>query len=429
MTKSTILFVSYALRGHANPCLAMADELARRGHHVQFAMPEEGADWVRHPEVEFVSWEPSELRGLRVTEIQRRVRAEASQQPCWHRGQCLVTQSMVDTYGPVFNTLSALVKKLKPGILLTPQTTVPAMDVAVQAGIPLVIEAFYLPRSARKKTAGRVFGGHPRLSLPLRLERFVCQQRLWNAWRRHDHVRRRCSECVSYGEMFRRHCVISTTHECVEDRSAVRSNVRLAGPLIGEPAPLPDTLAEWLDASVQQGVIFVAFGTLVTLRQRQIHALLAGLRQSRCRVLWALPTGQQSMLGHVPDSVRIESFVDQVAVLAHPAVRGFVSHAGGNSFMESMLHGSPMLACPFMLDQPFFANRAVELEVGICLDGHTMTAQAVRDNLARLTGDRTYASNARRLSQILRHAPGVSGAADIVEGVLEGRESPHAYAA
>ncbi len=425
MKRPTILFISYALRGHANPCLAIAQQLAARGHLVKYAIPEEGAAWISDAHVSLLTWEPTGRGAGRLTHLQRQVRAEASRQADLYRGQTLVTRSMADTYAPIHRALLDLVKQTKPDLIVTPQTTVPAMDIAVQEGIPLAITAFFPPTSVRR-TPGRLGPARKTApSLSRRLKSFVSSVPLHRAWWRHDVVRRSCSQCVPFDQLLRQHCMISATHQCIEGQESFYPNVHLAGPLVFGQRQLSPDLSQWLDES-SRPVIFVAFGTLVTLRQPQIRALLEGFAHAGHRVLWALPQTQRPCLSNVPSSVRLESFVDQQAVLQHPAVAAMVTHGGGNSFMESMLFGKPVLAAALMLDQPFFAHRAFELGVGIPMDGHNLTARKIQDNLLRLLNEESFRRNARRMSSILGARPPAEHAVAILEDLLEGRSTRRA---
>ena len=50
--RSTILLVSIALRGHAQPLLNIAEELATRGHTVKFASYSEAEGWLSNADVQ-----------------------------------------------------------------------------------------------------------------------------------------------------------------------------------------------------------------------------------------------------------------------------------------------------------------------------------------------------------------------------------------
>ena len=56
MASTHFLFISYAMRGHAAASIQIAEELARRGNRVSFAMPEEGRDWIADPGIHFLPW-------------------------------------------------------------------------------------------------------------------------------------------------------------------------------------------------------------------------------------------------------------------------------------------------------------------------------------------------------------------------------------
>merc|ERR1712048_1072338 len=95
-----------------------------------------------------------------------------------------------------------------------------------------------------------------------------------------------------------------------------------------------------------------------------------GLLGDRWRVLWSLPEAQQKLLaasGRTYDSskVRIESFVRQRAVLAHPAVRLFLTHGGQSSANEGLAAGLPLVCMPLFCDQYEVAEAVQRHGVGL----------------------------------------------------------------
>lgn len=58
--------------------------------------------------------------------------------------------------------------------------------------------------------------------------------------------------------------------------------------------------------------------------------------------------------------------MDQLEILQHESVRGFLSHSGWNSVLESVTTGVPLAVWPMIADQPFNARFLVdELNIAI----------------------------------------------------------------
>jgi MGT family glycosyltransferase len=415
-----ILFVSYALRGHAMPMIVLAEELARRGHRVIFAMPEEGREWIREPSVDFLPWQPRLPNGRNLTELQRQAREEASKHACQARGQWYVAKSMADTYVPVYESLKPIVERLRPDAIGAGQIVIPAMDLAIGAGIPLIVQSFFVQPNMTRRVRRRSPIATGRLRWSDRVLGFVWQRRLRRVRRLHEKNRRACSPCLPMRDLFQKCTTINFSARCIEqpqatDEKQTTDGIHFVGPLTRPVDPLVHELERWLDQHTDQGVVLAAFGTFVVLRKEQIEALATGLEGCGKQALWVLPERRQSLLPQRPLPFRIEAHIDQNAVLAHPAVKAFVTHAGANSFMESLFWGKPMLAMPFMLDQPAYARKGVELGVATIADAHNMTADAIRRGLSQVLNDSRFAIAASRIGEALRRTPGAAGAADVVE--------------
>ena len=141
------------------------------------------------------------------------------------------------------------------------------------------------------------------------------------------------------------------------------------GPLLhyGNSAEAP--AVSWLDDQPVSSVVYVSFGSWIALPPEQIRELGAGLESSGCRFLWILKTkkvdkegeddrnAMEELLGEgFLERVEgrgkvVKGWLDQQAVLNHPAVGGFLSHCGWNSVTEAALRGVRMLAWPRLGDQ------------------------------------------------------------------------------
>lgn len=68
------------------------------------------------------------------------------------------------------------------------------------------------------------------------------------------------------------------------------------------------------------------------------------------------------ILNTYPSNWQVVNYADQIAALTRASV--FITHAGGNSFHESVLQKVPMIAVPFFGDQPLVASQIEKLGLG-----------------------------------------------------------------
>eukprot|EP00253_Pinus_taeda_P013562 PITA_13562 len=138
--------------------------------------------------------------------------------------------------------------------------------------------------------------------------------------------------------------------------------------------------SEWLDAKPTGSVIYVSFGSMVHVTKAQLEEIAMGLKESGQFFLWAKrpdivsSTVSDSLLdGFLNETERqglVVPWCNQVQVLSHPAVAGFITHCGWNSMLESIALGVPMIGFPFCADQ--FTNSklmADEWNIGFRLSG------------------------------------------------------------
>ncbi|KAL0341334.1 UNVERIFIED_CONTAM: UDP-glycosyltransferase 76F1 [Sesamum radiatum] len=146
---------------------------------------------------------------------------------------------------------------------------------------------------------------------------------------------------------------------------------------------LENSAIDALHKQEPKSVIYVSFGSIAAVKEKEFLEIAWGLANSKCRFLWvirpgsvngldwheALPNGFLDMLdgrGH------IVKWAPQLEVLAHPAVAAFWTHNGWNSTLESVCEGVPMICMPCFADQMVNAryvtyswNVGVELRNGL----------------------------------------------------------------
>ncbi|KAJ0818065.1 putative UDP-glucuronosyl/UDP-glucosyltransferase, UDP-glycosyltransferase family [Helianthus annuus] len=129
----------------------------------------------------------------------------------------------------------------------------------------------------------------------------------------------------------------------------------------------------WLDQKLLQGssVLYVAFGSQAEISTQQMEAISKGLEQSEVNFLWVVRNCESNVLSELGDKVGdrgmiVTEWVNQMEILKHDSVNGFVSHCGWNSVLESICAGVPILAWPMMAEQPLNARMVVEeIKIGL----------------------------------------------------------------
>ncbi|GMI96067.1 hypothetical protein like AT1G06000 [Hibiscus trionum] len=187
-------------------------------------------------------------------------------------------------------------------------------------------------------------------------------------------------------------------------------NERGAG--AGAGADSSSEVISWLDDSVDDSVVFIGFGTQITLTKHQMKAVATALEQSGVRFIWAVKEpmkraedgdDEQSMIPPgFEDRVRgkglvLKGWVPQVAILKHRAVGSYLTHCGWNSALEAIVAGVLLLAWPMQADH-FQITRLLADEVGaairVCKGLRTVPDST---ELARMLVDSTTSRQPQRV--------------------------------
>ncbi|KAL1207964.1 UDP-glycosyltransferase 76F1 [Cardamine amara subsp. amara] len=146
---------------------------------------------------------------------------------------------------------------------------------------------------------------------------------------------------------------------------------------------------DWLNKQEPQSVVYVSFGSLADIEEKEFLEIAWGLRNSERPFLWvvrpgfvqgtewleALPSGFVENMGH---KGKIVKWVNQLEVLAHPAVGAFWTHCGWNSTIESICEGVPMICTPCFTDQRVNSRYIVDVwRIGIELERSKMDKREI----------------------------------------------------
>ncbi|XP_010516158.1 PREDICTED: UDP-glycosyltransferase 76F1-like [Camelina sativa] len=145
----------------------------------------------------------------------------------------------------------------------------------------------------------------------------------------------------------------------------------------------------WLNKQEPESVIYVSFGSLADIEEKELLKIAWGLRNSERPFLWvvrpgfvrgtewleALPSGFVENIGQKGKFVK---WVNQLEVLAHSAVGAFWTHCGWNSTLESICEGVPMICTPCFTDQFVNARYIVDVwRIGIELERTKMDKKEI----------------------------------------------------
>lgn len=155
------------------------------------------------------------------------------------------------------------------------------------------------------------------------------------------------------------YCVGPLLPSAYLDRSDSRDSV------LGTSSRVGIDCTKWLDDQLPKSVIYVSFGSLITVSARQVEEIAMGLKESGYCFMWVLrhpgpeATEVSAMLldGFLKETKErglIVPWCSQLKVLSHPSIGGFLSHCGSNSILESISSGIPLLG--FLLGNDQYTN-------------------------------------------------------------------------
>eukprot|EP00927_Polykrikos_kofoidii_P035774 TRINITY_DN30305_c0_g1_i1.p1 TRINITY_DN30305_c0_g1~~TRINITY_DN30305_c0_g1_i1.p1 ORF type:complete len:520 (+),score=78.09 TRINITY_DN30305_c0_g1_i1:56-1615(+) len=173
-----------------------------------------------------------------------------------------------------------------------------------------------------------------------------------------------------------------------------------------------DEIISWLDrySTKKVPVLYCAFGSEVAVDLALAEKLLESF--GSIPVLWVLrktPPG----LSTPPSNVFITPWSLQKAVLAHQAVKVFLSHGGGNSVREAVAAGVPLLIMPFVGDQP--TNAVIHEELGVAIRVHKgkFTPKSLEADYVRISSEK-YQRRSAEIKELNDKHVSISRAVEVI---------------
>ncbi|KAA8545618.1 hypothetical protein F0562_020402 [Nyssa sinensis] len=117
---------------------------------------------------------------------------------------------------------------------------------------------------------------------------------------------------------------------------------------------------EWLNSKEPNSVLYANFGSIIVMTAQQLTEFAWGLANSKKPFLWIIRpdivVGEPAIfppefVHETRERSMLANWCPQEQVLKHPAIRGFLTHSGWNSTLDSVCGGVPVICWPFLGDQ------------------------------------------------------------------------------
>lgn len=170
-----------------------------------------------------------------------------------------------------------------------------------------------------------------------------------------------------------------------------------------QPYPLPDDIRDWIEGA-EHGLVFVSFGSNLQsadLPESKLKVLIHSFERLQERVLWKF----ESALPNLPKNVMIKKWLPQDDILAHPKTKLFISHCGISSYNEALYHKVPIVAIPFIGDQPINAAKVKGEGWGEIVSGQDLSDEKLDNAIKTVLTEPKYKQAVSKLSDLYRDRP------------------------
>ena len=387
-----IVFFCIPAWGHTNPTLGVVRELVRRGHQVRYYSYEPFRRAIEAAGAEFIPCDACDAEqklspadGVRLA-----------------KDIAFSTKILVDTTLALDALLSQDMAARKPDCIVADSMAVWGKAAALKLGVPFVSSTTtfaFNQHSSRVMKQG--FGDLMKLLLAM--------PRVNRQLRR---LRRRGFPIKSILDIIANdndtHTIVYTSRAFQPAAETFSDRYAFVGPIL-RPAGAPfEKKAEKL--------VYLSMGTVNNDLLPLYRDCIAALADSGHQVV--LSVGEQvepAALGTLPENVQVYPRVDQIAVLEQADV--FITHCGMNSVSEALWFGVPMVLLPQTAEQNGVAERVAELGAG--LRPHSQTGPDIADAVRTVLSAPAYREHATRIADGCHACPGVAGAADKIERILQ----------
>ncbi|WTW98742.1 glycosyltransferase [Streptomycetaceae bacterium NBC_01309] len=379
------LFVVPPFAGHVNPTVAVAAELAGRGHEVAWCGPPEvgrllppGA--VLHPTGGAPEGGYAKLHGR------------------WrdHRGvnalRFLVEEVLVPLAEQMRPGVDEAIRAVRPHVVVADQQAFAGAIAAELHGLPWATSA------TTSVEFTRPFAGFPKVHTWVgeRVRAVAAEAGLDDDW----------------DPRFSEHLVlVFSTPVLAGAGDAPPPHHRYVGPAFGaRPAPVD---FPWERLAADRRRVLVSLGTLNREAGTRFYPAVAEATRSladRVQVVMSVP---DELLGAHDGHVLAREFVPQLDLLPH--LDAVVTHGGHNTVCEALAFGLPLVVAPIRDDQPLVAQQVVAAGAGVRVRFGRAHVPEIRQAISDVLDKPDYRAGALRVRESFARAGGASAAADALE--------------
>ncbi|KAF2881571.1 hypothetical protein ILUMI_24606 [Ignelater luminosus] len=198
--------------------------------------------------------------------------------------------------------------------------------------------------------------------------------------------------------------VLLNSHLTTESiRPYVPNMIQVAGLQIQSLKPLPEELQTFMD-DAHEGFIYFSLGGNINstrLPRNKLKVIIETFKKLPLKVVWKL----ESNIFDLPPNIKVEKWIPQHDVLAHPNLKVFLTHGGLFSTIEAIYHKVPMVGIPCYLDQRGNIKYGIHRGYSIMIELDKLTKKNLYNAVMDVATNRKYKENIKKYSSWLRDQP------------------------
>ncbi|MBB5957857.1 MGT family glycosyltransferase [Saccharothrix tamanrassetensis] len=378
---SHIAFLNIPGHGHINPTLPVVTELVARGHRVTYAVPAGFTGPVEHAGAVPVVY-PTTL-------------PVADQE--WPTETAPAMKLFLDEAVALLPVLEAAYADDRPDVVVYDIGAWTARILAARWGVRAIqFSPTFVAYEGWEEDMGAINDTPEMKAVYAEI----------GAWLRSEGVTVDAPTFVGHPDR----AVVSIPRSFQYGGDTVADKYTFVGPCIGDRS----FQGSWHAPADGRPVLLVSLGSAYTNEPSFYRACLEAFGDSDWHVVMNIGKHvDRAALGPIPANFEVHRWLPQLEILSHAKV--FITHCGMGGTMEGLYHGVPMVGVPTLGEQAMNAMRLVELGVGRYLPHKQVTAEALREAVRELAGDRDVADRLAAIRSEIRAAGGTAAAADVVE--------------